>query len=42
MAATVTGEVVPFAVFLFGILIGFTKIYQVLHLKVNDPEGLYE
>jgi len=41
MATTIAGEVVPFAVFTMGMMIGIAKTYEVLHLGINDANGAF-
>lgn len=38
MATTVAFEVLPFATFTFGIMVGIAKIYEMLELDVNQSE----
>jgi hypothetical protein len=40
MTAVIT-ELMPFAILSFGLLFALSKVYSVLHMGINDPQGLY-
>lgn len=35
-------ELIPFGIMSMGLLFALSKIYQVLHMGVNDPQNLYK
>ena len=37
----ITMELIPFAILSISLLFALSKIYQVLHMGVNDPQKLY-
>jgi len=38
MASEIAYEVIPFATFTFGIMVGIAKIYEMLELDVNQSD----
>ena len=38
----ITSDVIPFGIICLALLFALYKIYQVLHMGVNDPSGLYD
>jgi len=38
----ITADLIPFGIICITLLFALSKIYQVLHMGVNDPSGLYD